>query len=212
MTYRLSIIISLLILGIVMLYLRKKEGWDWDKVLLFFSVTVLTITICASIGIFIYLKMSAKPEIQTSFWEVTLESRKPSIEFIKGPPIEVTDDDYWIYQSKIKGGTEIYFLKFMNDKLWVVGYLAGGLSGGPGMQGFKQGSSVEEIVKYFGEPSQVVEINANLSKLYLYEQYNIFFVVKGNKVSYYGAYNSNLGPFNVKASFERQFSRIAVEE
>jgi len=211
MTYRLSIIISLLLLGMVMLYLRKKEGWEWDKVVLFFSVTVLTITICASIGIFIYIKMSAKPEIQTSFWDVNLESRKPSIEFIKGPPIEVTDDGYWIYQSKVKGDAEIYFLKFMNEKLWVVGYLRGGLNGGPGIQGLKQGSSVDDIAKYFGEPSQVIEIKVNLSSLHLYEKYNVFFVVKRNKISFYGVYNSNIGPFTIKETFSEQLSEIGVD-
>lgn len=211
MTYRISIIISLLLLGIVMLYLRKKEGWNWDKVVLFFSVTVLIITICASIGIFIYIKMSAEPEIQTSFWDINLESSRPSIAFIKGPPIEVTEDDYWIYQSKIKGDTEIYFLKFMNEKLWVVGYLGGGLSGGPGMQGFKQGSSRDDLETFFGKPSQVIEIQANHSNLYLYDKYNVFFVVKGNSVSFYGAYNSIEGPFSVKESFEKQISQMVAD-
>ena len=211
MVYRLSILISLLLVGIVMLYLRKKEGWDWDKVVLFFTATIVGITICASIGVFIYIKMSAKPEIQTSFWDINLENSRPTIEFIKGTPIEVTDDEYWIYESKIKGDPEIYFLKFMDDQIWIVGYLRGGLTGGPGIQGFKQGSSLDDIANYFGEPSHVNEIKTNLSKLYLYDKYNIFFVIEGNKVSFYGAYNSNKGPFTVKENFEKHLRQMKVD-
>jgi hypothetical protein len=211
MTYRISIIISLLLLGIVMLYLRKKEGWNWDKVALVFSVTLIIIAICASMGIFIYIKMSAKPVTQTSFWDLNLDSSRASIEFLKGPPIEVTDDGFWIYMSKIKGDPEIYFLKFMNETLWVVGYLGGGINGGPGLQGFKQGSSVDDIETFFGKPSQVIEIQANHSNLYLYDKYNVFFVVKGNQVSFYGAYNSIEGPFSVKESFENQISQMVAD-
>ena len=211
MTYRISILISLLLLGIVMLYLRKKEGWDWDKIVLFFSVTVIVIAICASIGIFIAVKMSARPNIQTSFWETNLDSSRPTIEFIKGPPIAVTDEGYWIYTSKIRGGSEIYFLQFMDDELWLVGYLKGGLYGGPGIQGFKQGSRIDDIAEYFGKPSQMIDIKSNLSKLYLYDKYNVFFGVEGNKVSFYGAYSANKGQFTVKETFEKQLSQAAED-
>ena len=211
MAYRIGILISLLLLGIVILYLRRKEGWDWDKVVLFFSVTVITIAVCASIGIFIFIKVSVQPKVQTSFWDINLESSRPSVAFIKGPPIQITDDGFWIYTSKIKGDAEIYFLKFKDDKLWIVGYLRGGSSGGPGIQGFKQGSRHDEITKFFGEPSRVVEIKLNLSKLYLYEKYNAFFVIKGNKVSFYGAYNSNIGPFVITDTFEKQLGQMVVD-
>ena len=212
MTYRLSIIISLLLLGIVVLYLRKKEGWDWDKVALVFSVTLIIIAICAGIGVFIFVKMSAKPEFQTSFWDLNLDSSRASIEFIKGPPIEITDDGFWIYTSKIKGEPEIFFLKFSDDQLWIVGYLKGGLSGGPGIQGFSQGSRIDDIEDFFGKPSRAIEMKTNLSKLYLYGKYNVFFVIKGSIVSSYGAYDANKGSFLFKGIFEKQLSQMKVDK
>ena len=100
--------------------------------------------ICVGIGVYIFVKASAKPKIQTSFWDLNLDSSRASIEFLKGPPIEVTDDDFWIYTSKVKGKPEMYFLKFKDDQLWIIGYLKGGLNGGPGLQGFKQVCPIDQ--------------------------------------------------------------------
>ena len=211
MAYRLGILISLLLIGIVLLYLRKKEGWEWDKLLLLFTVTVIVMALLIGIGIFIYINISDKPEIQTSFWHINLESSKPSIEFIKGPPQEATDDGYWIYSSRIKGDAEIYFIKFQENQLWVVGYLKGGSSGGPGIQGIKKGSRLDDIVKYFGEPSQVSDIEFNRSKLYLYQSYKIFFVIKEDKVSMYGAYNPKHGSFIIKETFQKYLSATGAD-
>jgi hypothetical protein len=211
MTYRLTIIISLLLLGIVVLYLRKKEGWDWDKVALVFTITLIIIVICASIGVFIFVKMSAKPKTQTSFWDLNLDSSRASIEFLKGMPMEVTDDGFWIYTSKIKGKPEMYFLKFKDDHLWIVGFLKGGLKGGPGLQGFKQGSRIDKIEDFFGKPSRLMEMNPNLGKLYLYDKYNVFFLIQGNQVSSYGAYSASKGSFTSIGMFEKQIGQMPAK-
>ena len=210
MTYRLSIIISLILLGVVLVYLRRKEGWEWDRIVLLFSVVVVVIAIGTGIGIFVYIKMSDQPDIQTSFWDINLESSKPSVEFIKGPPIAVTDEGYWIYVSKITGDAEVYVVRFKDDQLWVVGYIGGGSTGGPGIQGIRQGSSLSEVKNYFGEPSHVVNIRSGGSDLYLYDTFNAFFVIKGGNVSLYGAYNPQIGLFVLENEFETYLSQFAA--
>jgi len=211
MVFRLSILISLLLLGIGGLYLRKREGWAWDKIIRLFTVAIIIIVAAVSVGIFIFLKTSEKPEIQTSFWNINLESSKQTIKFIKGPPAAVTDGGYWLYISKIKGFAEIYFIRFRDDRLWLAGYMQGGSSSGPGIQGIKQGSRLDDVIKFFGEPSHITDINSDRNRLYLYDKYNVFFVVEDRSVSFYGVYNPKEGPFIIKETFEKQVNQMRVD-
>ena len=51
----------------------------------------------------------------------------------------------------------------------------------------------------------------NLSKLYLYDKYNVFFAIQGDKVSSYGAYSANKGSFTFKGMFENQIGQMSAE-
>lgn len=198
MAFRLSILISILLLGIGMLYLRKKEGWEWDKIISLFTVAIIIITICGSIGIYIYIRMSVKPEVQTSFWEMNLSSSKQSVLFIKGPPIEVTAEGFWIYESKIFDVSELYYMKFIQDQLRFVGYLGDNLSAGPGIQGIKKGSSFDAVITLFGKPTHISESKDGFNKLYSYEKYNVFFIMNKNIVTVYGIYNPKYGLMKIE--------------
>ncbi len=177
MVFRLGILFSAILLGIVMLYLRNKERWEWDKILILFTVTIVSIFILGGIGIFVYIKMYDKPEIQTSFWDINLSTSKSTIKFIKGPPNKVKDEDIWVYISEILGYPEAYFMRFSEDQLRFVGYLGGDLNGGPSIQGIKKESSLDDIIKFFGKPSHISESKDNLKRLYSYENYNVFFIL-----------------------------------
>ena len=198
MVFRLGILFSALLLGIVMLYLRKREKWEWDKILILFTVTIVSISIFGGIGVFVYSKMSDEPDIQTSFWDLNLSNRKATIKFIKGPPSKVKDENIWIYISEIRGTPEVYYLSFSEDHLRIVGYLGGNLSGGPGIQGIKEGSSLDDIIKFFGKPSYISESKDDFKKMYSYENYNVFFIVEDNRVSIYGVFNPKYGPMKIE--------------
>ena len=211
MVFRLGILFSAILLGIVMLYLRNKERWEWDKILILFTVTIVSISILGGIGIFVYIKMYDKPEIQTSFWDINLSTSKSTIKFIKGPPNKVKDEDIWVYISEILGAPEAYFMRFSEDQLRFVGYLGGDLNGGPSIQGIKKESSLDDIIKFFGKPSHISESKDNLKRLYSYENYNVFFILEDNRVSVYGVYNPKYGPIKIEETIEKPLSQMDIK-
>lgn len=198
MVFRLGILFSVVLMGIVMLYLRKKEKWEWDKILILFIITVVCISIVGGIGIFVYAKMSAKPEIQTSFWDVNLSTQKSTVKFIKGQPDKIKDGDIWIYISEILGAPEVYYMGFSRGRLRFIGYLGGELNRGPRIQGIKIGSRLDDIISFFGKPSHISESKDNPVKLYSYENYNVYFMMEDNRVSGYGIYNPEQGPMKME--------------
>jgi len=211
MAFRIGILIILFFLGIVLFYLRNKERWEWDKILILFIVTIVSISIFGGIGIFVYIKMSEKPEIQNSFWDISLSNRKSTIQFIKGLPKEVLNKDIWVYKSEMLVAPEVYFMKFNEDRLKFVGFLGSDLSGGPGIQGIKKGSSRDDIINLFGKPSHISESKDNLKTLYSYEDYNVFFIIEKNSVSIYGVYNPKYGPINIEDMIEQPPSQMNGE-
>jgi len=210
MGFRLGILFSAILLGIVMLYLRSKERWEWDKIIILFTAAIVSISILGGIGIFVYIKKSDKPEIQTSFWDITLSSSKSSIKFIKGPPNKIEPGDIWVYISEIFGAPEAYYLRFNEDELRLVGYLGGDLSGGPSIHGIKKGSSLDDIILFFGKPSQLSESIDNLIKLYSYENYNVFFMIEDNRVSTYGVYNPKYGPMEFEETIGKSLDQMEL--
>ncbi len=211
MVFRLGILFLAILLGIVMLYLRNKERWEWDRIIILFTVTIVSISILGGIGILVYSKMSDEPEIQTSFWDLNLSTGKSTIKFIKGPPNKVKDEDIWIYMSEIFGTPESYYIRFSEDQVRFIGYLGGDLSGGPSIQGIKKGNSLDDIKKVFGKPSHISASKENRKKLYSYENYNVFFIIEDNKVSIYGVYNPKYGPMKIEETIETPLSQMDVE-
>lgn len=202
MAFRLGILFSAIVLGIVLLYLRKKEMWEWDRILILFAGTILSISILGGMGIFLYIKVLAKPDVQTSFWDIHLSGSKASIRFIKGAPDQITTGNIWIYKSEILGAPEVYYLTFNQDRLRLVGYSGGDFSDGPSIQGIKKGSRLGEVTKRFGRPSTLSASTDNSIKLYSYENYNVFFVIEDDRVSTYGVYNPEYGPVKIEETLE----------
>jgi hypothetical protein len=197
MVFRLGIIVIVLVLCLTALYVRKKEDWEWNRFLLILSVTVVIVSLFGGILIFAYMRMSVKPEVQTSFWDIHLSNSKSTIQFIKGRPAEIEADGTWIYKSLIHGLPEVFFTKFRGERLWAVGYIPGDKPGGPGIQGIQQASDLDDVIKFFGKPSTVTALKGSQKNIYLYQQYNTFFVVQANKVSIYGIYNPKFGSIDL---------------
>jgi len=210
MGFRIGIFFSAILLGIVVLYLRNRERWEWDKIVILFTVGIVSISILGGIGIFVYIKKSDKPEIQTSFWDINLSSSKSSIKFIKGPPDKIEPEDIWVYISEIFGAPEAYYLRFNEDQIRLVGYLGGASSGGPSIQGIHKGSSLDDILMFFGKPSHISESTDNLKKLYSYENYNVFFKIEDSRVSTYGVYNPKYGPMKIQETIEKSLSQLEI--
>ncbi len=194
MNIGLGIFLSAILLGTIVLYHRTKDRWEWEKIIPAFTAIVVSISIAGGIGVFIYNRMSDKPKIQTSLWDINLSNSKTTIKFIKGQPTERGDEDYWVYEDETMGFSTVYFIKFKEDQVFYIGCLEDRYGDGPGIQRIKRGSSLEDVTKMFGEPSYISGSNDASKRLYLYDTYNVFLCLKKNRVTVYGIYNPKFGP------------------
>ena len=90
----------------------------------------MSLSILLGVGYYIYQSIFSRPEPpkpQTSFWNISLDSTKGDIKFIKGVPDEQSDDKDWFYKVGLlgKGGSDIsgsIHIRFKNNKIYFILY------------------------------------------------------------------------------------------
>jgi hypothetical protein len=195
MTLGTAIFLSSVVLGIVILFISTKDRWNWKKIILWPILVVVSISILLGVGYYIYQSISNRPKPQTTFLGISLDSTKGDIKFLKGEPIKGSDDKFWSYSTE--QGKSSFFIIFKDSKIWVIGY-DGEILYGNSLQGVYIGASYDEIIKKFGQPSFVSISEEELERILSYDKYNVFFVLKENRVISYGIYNKTLGPFKYR--------------
>jgi len=149
-------------------------------------------------GVYVYQYISNRPKPQTSFWDISLDSTKSDIKFLKGEPEKDSADDDWYY---VKGETYLFRITFRDNKVRFIAYDGDNLHS-PSLQGIDIGTKHDGIVNKFGQPSYVSISEDELMRILSYDRYNVFFVLKENAVCNYGIYTNTFGP--VKFSKEKK--------
>ncbi len=196
MSLGIAIFLSSVILGIIILFISTKDRWNWKKIILWPALVLVGLSILLGAGYYIIQSISNRPEPQTSFLNISLDSTKGDIKFLKGEPDKGSNDGIWFY-SKGKEETSSFFIIFKDNKIRVIGY-DGKYFRSPSFQGVSIGASYDEIINKFGQPSYVSISEDELSRILSYDRYNIFFGLEENKVFSFGIYNKSLGPFKFK--------------
>lgn len=78
------------------------------------------------------------PKAQSSFWDISLNTTKDDIKFIKGEPTEITDKGSWVYrksQSDYTDDKSIYIISFRNDSVRYIMYFGSDWLSAPDLQG-----------------------------------------------------------------------------
>ena len=60
--------------------------------------------------------------------------------------------------------------------------------------GMRGGDTYEELIQKFGDPSHLDRSKDELERVLSFEKYNVFFLLKQNRVVLYGIYNPTHGP------------------
>ena len=196
-----SIFLSSLVLAIVSLYITTKDRWNWKKIILWPILSLFGLALLVVIWISVPTSVSVefKPEVQTSFWGISLNATKDDVTFLKGKPsnVEKGNWEWWLYEerSALYQDTDTYGVVFKGDRLRLVYYDGTNYSSAPLLQGkswVQRGA--EDVTEKFGTPSHVSKSQDGLVRVYCYSSYNTFFVLEKNKVSSYGLYNASFGP------------------
>ena len=196
MSLEIAIFLSSVFLGIIILFISTKDRWNWKKIILWPVLVLIGLSILLGVGYYIYQSISNRPEPQTSFWGISLDSTRGDIKFLKGEPDKDSDDENWVY---VKEGKSLFHIKFKDNKVRYIAY-DGDFLHGPSIQGVNIGSKHDEVVKKFGKPSYVSISEDELVRILSYDRYHVFFLLKENTVCNYGIYNSTFG----KVKFEKE--------
>ncbi len=197
MTLGTGIFLSSLLLGLVVLFIATKDRWNWRKIILWPLLTIISLSIIGGISFYIYKTVAEKPSTQTSFWDISFNTTKKDIKFVKGEPTEITDMGSWVYkitQNSYNDDKDVYVINFKNDRVRFVMYFGSNWLSAPDLQGKWITSSRDEIIKKFGEPSSIVHSADELERIISYDQYNVTFILRENKVTAYGFYNPAYEP------------------
>lgn len=163
-------------------------------------ILVACLILLAGIGLYFASKIMETQNVQKSFWGLTLDSTREDIKFLKGAPTKEEKDD-WHYESTYKEGRYYFYnynydIIFEDDKIRMIATSDVDKQGG--IQGINYGDSYEKVIKKFGNPSNISRSTDELTRIFSYEKYNVFFMLEQGRVCLFGIYNPSFGPIQVK--------------
>ena len=184
MTLGLGIFLSSLFLGTVALYLATKDRWRWRRIVLW--VVGCTVGACLAVAGFFYYQ--SLPKVQTSFWDIPLGATKEDVLFIKGEPNQKNEEaKTWAFEkSKC-----LYVVAF--DKNRVKAVVAADIASDASyscllLQGIGMGNGSNRVKRVFGEPTEVIESEDGLQRIFRYQKYKVGVTLRQNKVVNYMVY------------------------
>lgn len=201
MNLGLAIFLSAIFLGCIWLYYITRDRWNWKKIFKWFSIIILTFGIIL-IGVIIYQKIiqsnvtsttyssdnyiieerkeilkNFKREKLTTLDDFNLGDTQSKIKFYFGSPQKVYQNpNIWIYGKGYWANYILYFINqkviFINDRHYSDLYF----------------NKTEEIIMKWGEPIKKINFADDYKRLFIYSQYNLFFIFYRNTVTSYGIY------------------------
>lgn len=183
MNLGLSIFLSSLFLGIIILFIFTRDRWNWKKIIIKSVVIILVISLISGLAIFIGHKMSNAPKKMNEFLGISLTDTKDDILFLKGEPTKITEEGYWDYEESN------FFIAFENNKVKYILCFANF----PFLQGIKMHSESKKVINKFGPPSSKDISPSKTIHCYWYKKYNVFFWLEQDRVIAFGIYNPEFG-------------------
>lgn len=197
-----GIFLSSVLLGSIALFIATKDKWNWKKIALRTSITFIAIIGLSAGSIYLYTAHENWPHEEESLLGVSLGMEKAEVKFLKSEPTDVKDNvwEYAIYekQKHIVGFQKerVSYSYFVYDSLYGDNFEV------PSLQKIKFPSTQEEIYEHFGKPTKVTWSREQLSKLFLYPKFNVFFLLTKNELRIMGIYDP--------AAWEPAFSDIEL--
>lgn len=180
MTLGSSIFLSVLFISFILLVIKTKDVWDWKKIFVKWSIGLVSLCVFAGIFVWGIIEYNDRPKVQNSFWGVEMGDSPEDVLFKKGKPSrKYADGRVWIYKVR-KNRNGHYYIFFYENKAEMI--MVRGEKYFTNIQGVSIGSSLDTMLKKFDDPSNIEIGKDGLSRIYIFNDYNVEFEVKKSEV------------------------------
>lgn len=204
----LGILLAAVFLVIVVLLTRSRNGWNWNKRILWLLGALGGLAILIGAAIYVSVPSLYEPAVENDFWGVSLDATRPEIKSRRGEP-ETQNDDFWVYRlhHQYSDAWSIYIIRFENKQIRYILYRGTDRWSSPSLQGVRLKDSAGQVRKTFGEPSHVSTSDDDTPGIYSYSNYRVFFWLENGEVSGYGIYNPAWGPVEFDHKVQQQLEK-----
>lgn len=194
------ILLSVILISLVILLTRAKEKGAWENKVVQGALYIISFLALIALGIWAFNTYKVRPHAQTEFYKIKLSHKKADVKFIKGNPHK-EKDSLWAYKDKYDKGLSL-LIGYHEQDVRFVSY-SGECTHCENISDIGIDNTYESVLDKFGEPSKISYSQDQLLRLLSFEQYNVFFLLKTNRVVSYGIYNPKYG--------EIEYQKILIE-
>jgi hypothetical protein len=193
-----SVFMSAVLLSIVVLFIATKDRWNWKKLASWLFGVAVAVPLVAVLGLYAYSYIAELPKAQLFFWDIPLGATESDVKFFKGAPTEIPDKDHWVYKEEKNRSSDDklqYLVEFKEGKVRsVLVFTSSHFLYAPELQGIRHGASQQQVIEKFGSPSHVSISEDDLTRILSFEQFNLVFFLRENRVVAYSMYDPKFGP------------------
>lgn len=175
-----GIFLSTLLLSIVLLVIFTRDKWNWKKILLWTLGTPIVIGLLWGGGYWAYLKYQNRPRKINEYWDIKFGMTREDVKFIKGAP-KYEDSESLIYETY--SSTHEILFSTSTKKAWLIFCTAGSCDD---LLGIGTWDTTEKLEKKLGDPSKIVVSKDGFKRTYFYNDYNVIFELRENRVKEIG--------------------------
>ncbi len=191
-----GLFLGFVFLGMVALYLKTRDRWNWRHILCYPILAIVGISTVIVVGYGVKYAVDNRVQPLTQFSGIKLTDTREDVKFKKGMPAEVSQNgEVWEYKDE--GGNLLLRVSFRGEKLRIVFY-GGDCAYCDNFFGLGIGSAYDDVIAKLGQPSFTDTSPDSLMRISSYEKWNLIFYFTQGKVIGFGMYNPALGPVKFK--------------
>jgi hypothetical protein len=199
--FKTSLVISLFVLPLVILFAVTKDSWNWKKGLkriIFWGPGVVILVVC---GLFVYDKISKMPKKQTTYMGVRLNDTVRDVKLKIGEPVRLDSPSnknnyYLYYKYQFDDGLPKHIVLGINGSniysIQCSDYLTYYVSCNR-LVGVSIGDNSDKIIATLGNKYVMIKSRDNINSYYYYNQFNVYYYLEKDKIKAMGIYDSKYG-------------------
>lgn len=174
--------LSVVFLGLVVLYIATMDRWNWKKIILL----VIGIPVVIGLGfvawVWVGMELDKRPVIHNELWSIKLGMPKSEVKYLKGKPSKI-DGKSWTYDVTEDDLSNTYRIIFEKEKVSRIDSFSSLLPPAFGVNYYEGEKSIRER---FGEPDKEEINKASTSKLLVFKKYQVWFGLSKDRVEAFG--------------------------
>lgn len=180
-----GIFLSSIFLGIIWLYLKTRDTFNWSKIIKKVLLLITAIIVLCIVLFNIYDWYENKPKIYSSYLNINLSETKKDILFKMGNPTYFYDSNTFSYDFNSRN---IYLNFDVKDELTSIVCFSDKSLECENLNHIHINHSFDDIVEILGKPEFIESSENNLRRIIDYPKYKIFYILEQNKILGMGIY------------------------